>query len=238
MRLPGRCLLLLGLMAAWAGAQASVCHPGRHLGPAQKGRCEEKREPAGQRPRLVVFLRPGPPLQVRVCRRSGGRLRAVAPRLSYRHQGKMASAADIDEDGRLDLLVLVHKKTRHDPQPGWRPFVYTLREGRWVPKWLGSRVGRPLEEAAFVQAPEGPRLLTIERFAPEQSVLTLYHWRGFGFWGEWTGEPTGPLRGLQVSDDDGDGVDEVSAIDPGGRRRCLEFRDGGCFEIQSGGTDP
>jgi hypothetical protein len=166
------------------------------------------------RPSTLII--PGPPAVAWVFQVQGGRVTLLGPPLLYRHRGKMASALDIDGDSRLDLLLLVHKTTRFDPVPGWRPFVYTLREGRWAPKWLGSRVGHPLLEASFVRTPAGPRLLTIESFAPGAAGLTLYRWRGFGFWGEWTGPPLGPVSGLTVADLDGDGIDEIAVRAAGG----------------------
>lgn len=173
-----------------------------------------KADPAG----LRVTLQPGPPAQVLVEAPTGGVFRAIVPPLSLPYPGKMASLGDIDQDGAPDLLLLVYKTTRFDPKPAWRPFVFTLREGNWRPKWLGSRVGRPLREAVLVQTPNGPRLLTLETFASGQCGLTLYHWRGFGFWGEWTGPPLGEVSGLEVKDNNKDGVDEISLQGPRGRR--------------------
>jgi len=179
------------------------------------------------RQEFIVRLRPGPPVCVLVYRKAGKKLKLAAPVLTYRHRGKMASVADIDGDGQLDLLVLVYKKTRYDKKLAWRPFVYTLHEGSWVPKWLGSRVGRPLMEAVLVNTSAGARLLTVERFAEGKTVLTLYHWRGFGFWGEWTSEPMPAVRSLQVKDRDGDGRDEISVVEFGGARRWFEYTNHG-----------
>ena len=177
-------------------------------------------------PRYLCTLRPGPPARVRVYRVEGKRRTQVGPEFSYRRRAKMASAADVDGDGKLDLLVLIYKTTRYDRKPGWRPFVYTLEDGQWFPKWLGSRVGHPLQEAAFVHTPKGVRLLTIERFGRGKSGMTLYHWTGFGFWGEWTG-PAGPtMSGLRVSPPVGEGADGVS-VKREGRRARYEYRDGG-----------
>jgi len=181
---------------------------------------------------FIVRLRPGPPVCVLVYRKAGKKLKLAAPVLTYRHRGKMASVADIDGDGQLDLLVLVYKKTRYDKKLAWRPFVYTLHEGSWVPKWLGSRVGRPLMEAVLVNTSAGARLLTVERFAEGKTVLTLYHWRGFGFWGEWTSAPMPAARSLQVKDRDGDGRDEISVVEFGGARRWFECSDGKLVWIQ------
>jgi hypothetical protein len=189
---------------------------------------------AGEAARYACTLRPGPPVRVRVYQEVGGHRRPVGPEFRYRHRGKMASAADVDGDGRVDLLVLVYKTTRHDPRPAWRPFVYTLWEGRWRAKWRGSRVGRPLREAVFVHVPGGARLLTVERFAPGRTGLTLYHWTGFGFQGEWTG-PAGPaMSGLQARDRNGDGVDEIT-IAWGGRRHAYVYADGG-YTLAPGST--
>jgi hypothetical protein len=171
-------------------------------------------------------VQPGPPAHVRVYRATGETEVPIGPEFVYRHSGKMASAADVDQDGRLDLLVLVYKSTRYDPELAWRPFVYTLEGDGWVPKWLGSRVGRPLREAAFVHVPHGVRMLTIEDFGDGRTGLTLYHWRGFGFWGEWTGEPGPPQSELQVMDADGDQVDEIS-LRAGDRRETYVFKSGG-----------
>jgi hypothetical protein len=181
-------------------------------------------------PRYECDVRPGPPVRVQVYQGVGSQRCPVGPALTYRHPGKMASAADLDGDGHLDLLVLVHKKTRYDPKLAWRPFVYTLRDGRWIPKWLGSRVGRPLLEGALVHTPNGVKLLTVEDFGEGKTGLTLYHWRGFGFWGEWTEEPGPAQSELQVIDADGDGTDEI-ALSVGGRRRTYVFRDGGYVPV-------
>ena len=186
----------------------------------------------GPTARYECAVQPGPPVRVQVYRLEGASRRPVGPELTYRHPGKMASAADVDGDGKLDLLVLVYKTTRYDPRPGWRPFVYTLDGDRWVAKWLGSRVGRPLEEAALVRTPNGMRMLTIERYAEGQTVFTLYHWRGFGFWGEWTGEPGPAMSGLEVEDVNGDSVDEIS-VAVGDRRVSYAFRDGGYLAADS-----
>ena len=177
-------------------------------------------------------IQSGPPARVRVFRSSGQTRRQVGPELTYRHRAKMASAADVDGDGRLDLLVLVWKTTRYDPRPGWRPFVYTLRDGEWTPKWLGSRVGHPLLEAAFVRTPQGVRMLTIEDFGDGRTGFTLYHWRGFGFWGEWTGPSEPTFSDLRVADEDGDGTDEISVSD-GQRRTLYQYRDGGYMTAAS-----
>lgn len=155
----------------------------------------------------------------------------MGPDFRSRHPVKMASAADVDGDGALELLVLVHKSTRYDPKPAWRPFLFTLKENHWVPKWLGSRVGRPLLEAALVHTPKGVRLLTIEDFRGHRTGLTLYHWTGFGFWGEWTGKAGPPASDLQVREGKSR-TDEVS-VSVRGRRESYVFRDGGYLPVAS-----
>jgi len=42
----------------------------------------------------------GPPVRVQVYRLEGASRRPVGPEFTYRHPGKMASAADVDGDGR------------------------------------------------------------------------------------------------------------------------------------------
>ncbi len=176
--------------------------------------------------RYLCQLVPGPHARVHVYAVHGSMQNRIGPQFSYPRRARMASAADIDADGRIELLVLVYKSTRYDRKPAWRPFVYSLTDGIWAAKWLGSRVGRPLLEAAFVSTPKGYRLLTLERCGHGRTVLTLYHWTGFGFWGEWTGEPTPSASRLRVEPGGRDGADQVS-VSVGGRRRFYGFRDGG-----------
>ncbi|UOQ55094.1 CapA family protein [Hymenobacter cellulosivorans] len=88
---------------------------------------------------------------------------------------------DVDNDGQADLLVGPIKTTRFDSTVRRRLFVYRLQDGRWTPRWLGSRVVhrllyfRPARDAAGRTV-----VLTLEQTPAKQYCVGRYYWQGFG----------------------------------------------------------
>ncbi|PJJ58912.1 CapA family protein [Hymenobacter chitinivorans] len=88
---------------------------------------------------------------------------------------------DVDNDGQPDLLVGPVKATRFDSTVRRRLFVYQLRQGRWVPRWLGSRVVYRLLYFRPARAPDTRTVvLTLEQAPDGQYWVGRYYWQGFG----------------------------------------------------------
>jgi hypothetical protein len=95
--------------------------------------------------------------------------------------------ADVDGDGRREIVVGVHKSTRYFPRPHNCLFIYGF-DGRTVrPKWLGSSLSRPFEDFAFANL-DGDRaeeLVSVEITRRGTRCLVVYSWNGFGFTADW-----------------------------------------------------
>lgn len=99
------------------------------------------------------------------------------------HPWKIA-VADVDRDGRLDLLVGVHKRTAHKPFPHHCLFVYNINRKSVTKKWLGSSLGLDFDDF-LIEATcttEKPRLVLNEIQLDGKRTVGKYEWMGFGFW--------------------------------------------------------
>ncbi len=91
--------------------------------------------------------------------------------------------ADVDGDGRRDVLAGVRKPTRFDPNDANRLFVFDTEGGGYRPKWLGSSLGQPFSDFETRDSDDDGRseVLVLERPAQGNAVLAEYEWNGFGF---------------------------------------------------------
>ncbi|MDH7568078.1 MAG: VCBS repeat-containing protein [Armatimonadota bacterium] len=92
------------------------------------------------------------------------------------------AVADMEGDGRLEILVGVFKSTRFIPQPHQCLFVYGWNGREAFPKWLGSSMGRPFDD--FVTADlngDGADEVVVRAGNPGRRWVMVYAWRGFGF---------------------------------------------------------
>jgi hypothetical protein len=97
--------------------------------------------------------------------------------------------ADIDNNGMNDILVGVIKKTHFDPLVRKRLFAYRLDQGYIRPLWLGSKVGRPLEDFKSVRQENRALIRTIEQDTQKNYYVGEYKWDGFGLtWIRYLGE--------------------------------------------------
>ena len=93
------------------------------------------------------------------------------------------TTADLDGDGRREIVVAMYKSTRYIPQPHNCLFVYRY-DGRQVyPLWLGSTMGRPFTAFIFCRATDNTRdrLVTLDIGLDGRRCLTIHRWTGFGF---------------------------------------------------------
>lgn len=91
--------------------------------------------------------------------------------------------ADVDGDGRLEIIVGVYKSTRFFPRPHNCLFIYAWDGQSAHPKWLGSSLSKPFLDFAFLDlyGDRPQELAAIETKRDGRKCLALYSWNGFGF---------------------------------------------------------
>lgn len=107
---------------------------------------------------------------------------------------------DVDDDGRAEAIVALHKPARFDPAPANRLHVYGFEDGRCVPAWRGTRLAGRFDAAATDPDDRGA-LVVHEWLSPTRRRVARYRWGGFGYavehvpW-EGRGEPPAALAGV------------------------------------------
>jgi len=159
------------LLAVCAAAAAS---PG--------GRFVLLRDLDGDERRERVVLRPARNLALSV--RRGHRL--LWRGIPRRWKPWKLAIADVDGDGKCEIVLGVHKATRFFPKPHDCLFVYGWDGRRAYPKWLGSALSKPFTDFALADLDGDGRdeLVSVERTRDDRRCLVVYSWRGFGFAGE------------------------------------------------------
>ena len=118
--------------------------------------------------------------------------RRVSFNIRARWKPWSVTTADLDGDGRREIVVALYKSTRYIPEPHNCLFVYRY-DGRDIyPLWLGSTLGRPFTAFAFGRVADEPResLFTLDIGLDGRRGITMHRWTGFGFhkvrsWGDW-----------------------------------------------------
>ncbi|MCC7535907.1 MAG: VCBS repeat-containing protein [Deltaproteobacteria bacterium] len=105
--------------------------------------------------------------------------------------------ADVDGDGRSELIVALRKRARFDPVVENRLHVYTLSGSHCVPLWRGTRLAGRFDALAIERDPDGAdRVVAWERTGtPNRTRLARYRWADFGFVMErviWSGAGSPP----------------------------------------------
>ncbi len=97
------------------------------------------------------------------------------------------SVADVDGDGRKEIVVGVFKSTKFIPRPHNCLFIYDWDGQRAAPKWLGSTLSRPFTDFGFADTDNDGRdnLYAIETKRDGRQALAAYSWNGFGFTQDW-----------------------------------------------------
>jgi hypothetical protein len=97
------------------------------------------------------------------------------------------AVADVDGDGRKEIVVGVFKPTKFIPRPHNCLFIYDWDGRRGAPKWLGSTLSRPFTDFRLADG-DGDGLdevYALETMRDGRLALAAYSWNGFGFTQDW-----------------------------------------------------
>jgi hypothetical protein len=143
--------------------------------PAQSVAADLDRD--GRRERVVLDPDRDPSLSVW---RGNRRLWQGIPR---RWRPWKLQAADVDGDGRPEVVVGVHKSTRFFPRPHNCLFVYSFERGALRAKWLGSSLSKPFTDFTFagLDSDAADELVAVETTGDGRYCVVIYSWNGFGF---------------------------------------------------------
>jgi hypothetical protein len=95
--------------------------------------------------------------------------------------------ADVDGDGRSEIILGVYKATRFFPKPHNCLFIYGWDGRRVFPKWLGSSLSKPFTDFAFedFNGDGQDELVALETRRDLLQSVAIYSWNGFGFTLDW-----------------------------------------------------
>lgn len=151
--------------------------------------------------RATVIFDPSSATPV-VIRHGGRSYSTLIPR---RWHPWRVAVADLDGDGRQEVIVALYKTTRYIRTPHNCLFVYRYNGREVHPLWLGSTLGRPFTDFAFGRSSgsKTDSLVTLDISLRGRQDVTVHHWTGFGFrkdsgWGDWAAARLVGVRNGQV----------------------------------------
>ncbi len=95
----------------------------------------------------------------------------------FRHVPYQLDTADVDRDGRTEILIGLTKSTRFDPQEKKRLFILRIDNGQLRPLWLGSKV---CQELVNFRSLDNGIVQTMERTSKDTYAIGDYYWESFG----------------------------------------------------------
>ncbi|MBV9866949.1 MAG: hypothetical protein JO316_16475 [Abitibacteriaceae bacterium] len=95
--------------------------------------------------------------------------------------------ADVDGDGKREIILGVYKSTRFIPHPHNCLFVYGWDGKQVYPKWLGSSLGKSFDDFMFANFKGSgmDNLVALETRSDGLKCVVAYSWIGFGFGVDW-----------------------------------------------------
>lgn len=129
--------------------------------------------------------------------------------------------ADVDGDGKREIIVGVWKKSPKDQVMAKRSFVYSWDGVRMLPKWLGSRLSRRFDDFTLcdINKDGWDELLSLEVAPGGKHRVAVYRWNVFGF--EWLGGSR-ELPGLSIIDSENGRV----FVRKNGRKMAVHYSKG------------
>lgn len=95
--------------------------------------------------------------------------------------------ADVDGDGKREIVLGVYKSTRYFPKPHNCLYVYGWDSKQVFPKWRGSALARPFTDfrLADIDTDREAELISLETMRDGTHRVAVYSWIGFGFGFDW-----------------------------------------------------
>lgn len=98
-------------------------------------------------------------------------------RTIFNYQSYRLDTADVNHDGRTEILIGLIKPTEFDPFEKKRLFILRIDDGQLRPLWLGSKVCQQLVD--FKTTANGG-VRTLEQTKEGNFAIGIYEWQGFG----------------------------------------------------------
>src|SRR5690606_30587780 len=95
----------------------------------------------------------------------------------FRYTPYHLDTADVNRDGRTDVLVGLIKPTEFDPVERKRLFILRIDDGGLRPLWLGSKA---CHEVINFKTPANGKVLTLEKPKKQESAIGRDDWESFG----------------------------------------------------------
>lgn len=100
--------------------------------------------------------------------------------LHIKHPVYRFDAADVNGDGRTDLLLGVVKTTHFHPEMEKRPQLLQIDSGKIRPLWLGSKLCGYLVDFKSATINGKSVIVTVEKNEKDLFCNGFYHWQDFG----------------------------------------------------------
>lgn len=101
----------------------------------------------------------------------------LSDRAIFNYPWYKLDTADVNHDGRTEILVGVIKTAEFDPKENRRLFIIRIDDGELRPLWLGSKVCQQLVD--FRSLPDGI-IKTLEKTPEGHYAVGIYEWQSFG----------------------------------------------------------
>ena len=97
------------------------------------------------------------------------------------------TTADVDGNGKKEIVLGIHKATKYFPRPHNCLFIYDWTGEKVRKKWLGSSLSKPFDDFLFndIDGDGQDEAISLETLGDQRRCVVCYSWNGFGFTADW-----------------------------------------------------